>query len=409
MKKFLIIVLCIISVAVTANFVLAKKSKTTKVPVKKVKQTPKPSPSTSTFHWPWEKACTGKGPIMLGTSPVDPNEIAMVSPMGQMVGGHVTPIDHGYIYAKEGYKPNPVPVAVRAPANGVITAVTRTVRNENGKIFDDYQMNIEYTCTFSNRFSNMTSLSKLVLDKVGNLTNNQSVNPKMTVQEGDVIGYITWASLDVWLINDEVTLKGFLVPDHYNESWKFHVVDLFDNMKEPARSQLLALNPRTALPRWGKIDYDIDGKLIGNWFVEGTNGYRGTTKNIGYEGYWKGHLAIVPNAIDPSGIEISLGDYNGEAMQFGVKGNSPDPANVSVDSGIIKYELVPLSFVDGTGGTWYNRYYASGVKMKNQDDLVQGTVLIQMIGNRRMKMEIFPGQTGDQVSGFTSAAVIYER
>lgn len=330
--------------------------------------------------------------------------------MGQMVGDHVTPIDHGYFYSKYGYDADVKPVAVRAPAKGVITAVSLMVRRDRGRIYNDYQITIEHTCTFSTRFSNMTSLSKLILDKTGVLVSNQYLNPKMTVREGDIIGYITNNSLDVWVINNDITLKGFLVPEHYKaEQWKLHMVDLFDYMKEPAKSQLLALNSRTASPRWGKIDYDVDGRLVGNWFVEGTNGYAGSVKNPGDEGASKTHLAIVYNAIDPSGIEISLGNYNGQSAQFGVKGNAPDPAMVSVGSGLIKYELVQMAFVDGTGNIWFGRYYASGVKIRNNDNYVQGTVLVQMLDKRKMKMEIFPGQTADQVSGFTSNAIIYER
>ena len=56
-------------------------------------------------------------------------------------------------------------------------------------------------------------------------------------------------------------------------SGKTHVVDLFQFTQEPLRDQLLALLERDATPRWGKIDYDQDGKLIGNWFKVGTGGY----------------------------------------------------------------------------------------------------------------------------------------
>ncbi len=47
-------------------------------------------------------------------------------------------------------------------------------------------------------------------------------------------------------------------------------VDTFDYFDEPVKSQLLAKSLRIALPVGGKIDYDIDGKLIGNWFREGS-------------------------------------------------------------------------------------------------------------------------------------------
>ena len=92
------------------------------------------------------------------------------------------------------------------------------------------------------------------------------------------------------------------------------MVDFFDNTKEPLKSQLLAFDLRDASPRFGKIDYDIDGKLIGTWFKEGTGGYGGGKQ--GGEGYWAGHLSIVPDGNDPGWTDISFGDYQGQAQQF---------------------------------------------------------------------------------------------
>jgi hypothetical protein len=40
---------------------------------------------------------------------------------------------------------------------------------------------------------------------------------------------------------------------------------------------------------------------------------------------------------------------------------------------------------------------------------VIGTVLMQMIGPRSLKMETFPGKSASQVGGFDSNAVMFER
>ena len=66
--------------------------------------------------------------------------------------------------------------------------------------------------------------------------------------------------------------------------------------KEPLRSQLLALDERDIAPRWGKIDYDVNGKLVGNWFRVGSGGYAGMQR--GGEGYWDGNLAVVYDGND---------------------------------------------------------------------------------------------------------------
>jgi len=40
---------------------------------------------------------------------------------------------------------------------------------------------------------------------------------------------------------------------------------------------------------------------------------------------------------------------------------------------------------------------------------VIGTVLMQLLATRSLKVEIFPGQSASQVAGFDSNAVMFER
>src|SRR5713101_4298040 len=135
-------------------------------------------------------ACTGKGTAMIGASPIDLNEIAYIQPMGLMIGGHVTPIDHGYFYIKGTFATPPRQAAVRSPLAGVITSVTRTARHGgiNGD-YDDYAVTIEATCTFRIRFSNLASFAGGLADAIGQLQPNQNATPNYTVKEGELIGY----------------------------------------------------------------------------------------------------------------------------------------------------------------------------------------------------------------------------
>ena len=48
------------------------------------------------------------------------------------------------------------------------------------------------------------------------------------------------------------------------------------------------------------------------------------------------------------------------------------------------------------------------LKIENYD-FVQGVVLFQLIEDRKLKVEIFPGKEGSEVNGFTEDAKIYER
>jgi hypothetical protein len=80
-----------------------------------------------------------------------------------------------------------------------------------------------------------------------------------------------------------------------------------------------------------------------------------------------------------------------------VKGNAPDPAKVGEKDGVVKYELV------------WSRLNNSGQRYDGIPDTVQGVALAQVLPDRKLKFEAFPGKTGADVNGFTGAAKIYER
>jgi hypothetical protein len=349
---------------------------------------------------------------MIGASPIDLNDILYIQPMGLMIGGHVTPIDHGYFYIKGAFAQPTRLAEVKSPLAGVVTSVTRTSRQGPNGSYDDYQVTIEATCTFRVGFSNLVDFAGGLGASIGQLPPNQSAMPNHKVAEGELIGHTglpTANGIDVWVEDYNSTLTGFINPGQYTqmEPWKTHVVDLFNYTKEPLKSQLLALDMREALPRWGKIDYDIDGKLIGNWFRQGSGGYGGNQH--GSEGYWDGHLSVVSDGNDPSQIVVSFGNYQGEAQQFAVIGNTPDPATVSQATGLVAYELGQLVTYSGdTGVPWDGKSYIPNIEVKASTPPL-GTVLMQMVGDRQLKVEAFPGTAAAQVSGFDSGVLIYER
>lgn len=361
--------------------------------------------------------CKGTGPATITASPIALSDLAYIQPMGLMIGGHVTPIDHGYFYIKGAQASPPQPAAVYAPLDGVITAVSRSTRTQGSgptppATYDDYAVTIAGTCAFRVRFSNLLRFAGALAHQVGSLQPNDAKDPQLTVRAGDLIGYTglpTAYGIDVWVENDNSTLTGFINPAQYTavESWKTHVVDLFQYTQEPLRDQLLALVERDATPRWGKIDYDQDGKLIGSWFKVGTGGYGGN-KN-GAAGYWDGHLSVVYDGNDPSQIDVSFGDYQGQAQQFAVIGDKPDPASVDQATGVIDYELGQIeTYSADTGQTWDGRHYIPHIRTR-AGSTVEGTVLMQLVGARSLKIEIFPGRSASQVAGFDTAALLYER
>ena len=79
-----------------------------------------------------------------------------------------------------------------------------------------------------------------------------------------------------------------------------------------------------------------------------------------------------------------------------------------MESGLVKYELVDFDYKDETGAYWNRMNYAKGLKAANSNE-VKGTVLVQLLQARKLKLEIFPGKKASEVSGFTGSAKIYER
>lgn len=357
--------------------------------------------------------CTSSGTVMFGTSPMDPKDVGMILPYGGMVGAHVTPIDHMYFSPFVFHSPRDT-YEVRAMADGLITAISERTQNvddvNNGSPkLPEYQLKFWYTCDFASYYDLITSLSPRLKKEFDMRRNGrQYVSLSIPVKEGEIVGRIGGQTLDFAVYDYTKILPGFIVPEHYlGESWKLHVVNPFPYFKEPVHSQLLALNPRQVEPREGKIDYDIDGKLVGTWFKVGNNGFGESGGQN--PSPWRTHLSFVYDSIDPTALTISIGDYGGKSAQFGVKGNSPDPAAIDVNVGLHKYELTFIEYNRTTNGQMWDRMHVfTDIKASPQSN-VQGVALVQMLENRKIKFEAFPGKTATEITGFTNNAIVYER
>ena len=61
-----------------------------------------------------------------------------------------------------------------------------------------------------------------------------------------------------------------------------------------------------------------------------------------------------------------------------------------------------------TGKAWDSRSYLPHMRVRAAGG-VAGTVLMQLVGKRSLRVETFPGKQAAQVSGFDSGALMYER
>ena len=348
---------------------------------------------------PERVGCHGIGPVNLTQPPRSLNEIELIVPMGLMTGSHVTPVDHQYYYPPNWEYPTPEDklVDVFAPADGVVSYINQmpdffAQKNPN---LGDYNFNIYHSCNFYTRWIHLYKLSPKLREVF------KGKGPA-SVKAGEYIGAA--GSFDFSVHDEERNLTGFISPNLYaNEPWKIHTMNPYDYFTEPVRSLLMNKTLRWTAPIGGKIDYDVEGKLIGNWFVNNTNGYKG----IKSPEYWVTHLSISPHPEDPTYTIISIGNFSGEAKQFGVKGGI-NPAEIGQKSGILKLELVDFEFLDDKGKIWDRKTYTHSLKVVDGQE-IQGTILIEILSKNILKVQVFPKKTANEVSGFTDDAVLYTR
>ncbi len=301
-----------------------------------------------------------KGPVTFTVSPIEYDDIRKATPLGNL-----NPPDHTFPTNHIGFYLNGSDlVEVRAYADGKITTV---YSNTGG---GDFRIEFKHTSTFYS-----------YLDHVENLTDQIVEGEK--VEAGDLIGYGNPATgaVDMGVVDYDTT-RNFIVHARYHEFY-LHCGNPYLYFSDEIRNALLDKNPRTVEPRGGKIDFDIDGTLSGNWFLEGTP----LTSEAASYIYSANQLAFVYDDYDPSIIRITCGGTLAIApFDRRVVGNTPSPKDVNSSSGMVKYELSKPS-----------PFHTPGI------------LLVEMLESRRIRVEVFPNKTKSEVTGFTGNAKIYIR
>jgi|GEM_PF-3341061 len=318
-------------------------------------------------------ALTTTGPGVLSVAPLDTSTWYSSTPLGALAPpGHVLPTDHVYLYfvdAWSGQQQNADCRArpVRAAGSGVVDLVLVTESTGDTKV--DVQM----TKTFHYYYDHVRLKPGITLGT--------------HVNAGDTIATTTGRcpSMDLGVYNLDVTPGGLVNTARY-AGQTLHVVSPYQYFSEPLRSWIYArVRMLEGVPRNkdGRTDWGVRGKLVGDWFHSSLanepasiiNGPVGWPKTISFAYDW----------YDNTLPRISIGGTIATAGLLRTAASDPDPASVTVSSGLVVYAGTPV-----LGG------------------LAPGWVLVQMLTDDRMRVEYVANAATKPVA-FTAAAQEYVR
>jgi hypothetical protein len=296
-------------------------------------------------------------------------EILSITPLGNLDprGGHVFPTDH--IYLDYGHREG---LPVRAPASGLVFAI-------RGQTRDGFKIEVQVSDRFSYYIAHVLPVKGL---SVGS-----------TVESGQVIASTSGRSLlDLGCADTHMTLKGFVNPDRYPES-TMHCVSPLRLYGDPLRGQLYARVMRDGTDKDGRIDCDLAGRLAGNWFLKGLSA---AESSRGSPQIWAKQLAFAYDVHRPRVRWAAIGGTIAPAGLYELSVVSPDPAEITVESGLVKLILA-------------NPEPAEAILPRDQATSDPGVLLVQMLAPNRVKVEFSGGKDAEEVAGFTASARIYER
>jgi hypothetical protein len=296
--------------------------------------------------------------VSLTQPPLRLDEFTEIVPLGNLnPPGHTFPTDHVYLYLVDPRKPH----AVFAPAAGEVDRIF-----ESGRQDDKVVVKVTPTWRYY----------------LGHVALDPAVRPGQRVRAGEQIGTFSGRAfaLDLGVINEAVTRTGFVNPNRYPPDM-IHADSPLKYFAEPLRTTLYARVRRSGADKDGKIDYDVPGRLVGNWFVEGLDERESATPHA-----WGRHLAFVRDVHDPSAVRIAVGGTLAVQGMFAIEPGAMDPAVVTPQTGKVTYRLLDPR------------------DLRRQ----RGLMIVRMVDDRRIRVQAF-ADAKRQEADFGGAAVFYVR
>lgn len=315
-----------------------------------------------------ERASTA--PVATGAvftaAPVTPAAIDYINPLGHMTTPfNALPQGRIYLVLRDRTQPNPV----MAPAAGTVSWILGPK--------PDYRVEVRVNDSLAYFVDHVAPEPAVVLGA--------------RVDAGQRIATHSGATccVDFGVLNDSLRLTGYVRRARYSPQVLLADAPL-KYFAEPLRSQLYALVVRFANDRDGKHDYDVAGRLAGNWFLDGTPDAGSLLPEN-----WPRQLAFAYSNTHPQMVLVSVAGTLALTNLFAVHDGAPDPAMVSVASGLVIYRLFAKSPPVSEGN------------VKGTTQL--GVMLVQVLDDSRIRVEVLPGATATGAGGFTAAAQVYTR
>jgi len=369
-------------------------------------------------RWSWRSGsigCEGSGSRMLSHYPLKPDDINFIYPLGALTQSHITPVSHNYIFPKRD-----VVADVVAPVDGYVVKMsnrnasevdTDSIASSAAGLGTEIHYIIEVSCDFYVVLDHVVDPPEPFLSAVGDTFD---VRTRIPIQAGDLLGRQREGNkVDLSIVDltrGETTAyvdNMSYYSGEYGEPYKLFEQDSFEYLTEPLLTEVIEKSLRTEDPRGGTFAYDVNGTAMGNWFRDGTGGYAGNTE-LRFTNYFAGHLALVPDALSPEELRVSIGDgFKDESWgsNWGVIGSAPDFRDVTVSSGPTKFGLESLHTCDPAFRTDY----------KSPEHYVRcpageaGTLMVELLDDRTMRAEVFFNEPSDSDLTFTDNARIYVR
>lgn len=324
------------------------------------------SPSPNDPNNPYNVA---GGSAVLTASPIDPEFVFATSPLGKLgPPDHTLPTDHVYVSFVDAFGNQPGGGCgthpIYAAGGGVVTFVLATEARGDTKV--DVQM----TPTFHYYYDHVLLLP--------------GITPGTRVTAGQQIATTAGCpSFDIGAYDLGATLPGLVNPARYGPSTR-HAVSPYRHFTDALRA-LYVSRSRVfeGVPRDpdGRIDYGAAGRLAGDWFHSSLPVDTGSS---GSPNGWSKSIAFAYDYYDGT-PRISVGGTIGSPFVGSIAATDPDPATVSVSSGLIAYQVRLSGAVSPYG--W---------------------LLVQMTAADRIRVEFVAG-AGQRPTGFTTAAQDYVR